>query len=477
VLSTLLTLTLAADPVAALNALEADNDKVEAAFDGLCGAVKDGRRDGSLPVSSLAWATGCSLRALTLGPVVKGEQAAHVLWEVEGRSASGERLSERGEADVTLSRSGAITITRWSDTWRETVRRAQPRFVERAEEAGLVVPPLKAVRRNDAELVNGGLSVIDVTGDGVPEVFTVDANVVLRFDRTSAAPLRYTRATVHTLPRETMATGVVGGDLDGDGDVDLLVTGYPAVVPVVLRNDGASFVPVPLPPAARGGYAGAVLSDLDVDGDLDLALLPYDLGAGFPWDMLEAPDGERLKLLRGQPGVGFSVWKLPKSVTPPRWSLAGVAGDVLGLGRPQLYVANDFGSNDLYVFTGDGGVENRALAVGLDDPGNGMSADLGDFDGNGRLDVAVANMFSKAGTRVVGAAKVSERLKGRLSKFARGNTLYLSRDGGFDEVATAQGVNRGLWAFGTLLTDVDDDGRLDVAVANGYLSRPNRRDL
>jgi hypothetical protein len=122
-------------------------------------------------------------------------------------------------------------------------------------------------------------------------------------------------------------------------------------------------------------------------------------------------------------------------------------------------------------------VSNVAVAVGLDDPGNGMSADVGDFDGDGRLDVAVANMFSKAGTRVVGAAKVNERLKARLSKFARGNTLYLSRDGGFDEVASSQGVNRGLWAFATLLADVDDDGRLDVAVANGYLSRPNRRDL
>ncbi len=78
---------------------------------------------------------------------------------------------------------------------------------------------------------------------------------------------------------------------------------------------------------------------------------------------------------------------------------------------------------------------------------------------------------------MLAATKVNAKLKAKLDKFARGNTLYLARDGGFVEVATEQGVNRGLWAFGTLMTDVDDDGRLEVAVANGYISRANRKDL
>lgn len=475
-LTSLLSLhAFAGDPIAALNALEADNDVVEAAFDSICGGVKDGRRDGPLPVKNLVWASACSLRALSLGATKAGLQPAHLLWEVEGRDATGARVSERGEADVTLARSAPLTISSWKDTWRETVRRERPRFVERAEEAGLSVPPLEAVRQT--ELINGGLSVLDVTGDGIAEVFTVDANVVLRFDRRSAAPLRYEVSTAFKFPSGVLATSVLGGDFDGDGDVDLLLTAAPAVVPVVLRNDGASFTPTPLPKSARGDYVGAVPSDFDGDGDLDLALLPYDLASGFPLDMLESTEGRRLVLVRGAAGVTFLPWKTPGSQVKPRWTLAGVSGDVLHLGGPQLYLANDFGSNDLYVFQRDGGVGNRAVAAGLEDPGNGMSADLGDFDGDGQLDLSVANMFSKAGTRVVGAAAVSEKLKARLSKFAKGNTLYLARDGGFVEVASQQGVNRGLWAFATLMTDVDDDGRLDVACANGYLSRPNKRDL
>lgn len=53
-------------PLPALNDQEDDNDRIETAFDALCGAVKDGRRDGPIPVKTVAWATACSLRALKL---------------------------------------------------------------------------------------------------------------------------------------------------------------------------------------------------------------------------------------------------------------------------------------------------------------------------------------------------------------------------------------------------------------------------
>ncbi len=123
-------------------------------------------------------------------------------------------------------------------------------------------------------------------------------------------------------------------------------------------------------------------------------------------------------------------------------------------------------------------MRDAARERGLDDPGNGMSAEVGDLDGDGRLDVYVANMFSKAGTRVVQGSGAKGVVRERLEKFAKGNTLYLAQpDGGFTESAEALGVNRGYWAFGSVLFDYDDDGRLDVAVADGYFSHPNRKDL
>src|SRR5690606_22590676 len=128
---------------------------------------------------------------------------------------------------------------------------------------------------------------------------------------------------------------------------------------------------------------------------------------------------------------------------------------------------------DLYVFDDDGGARNVAKERGLDDPGNGMSADVADLDRDGRLDLYVANMFSKAGTRVLGNTVADAKSKAVLEKFARGNTLYVALDdGGFAERAAELGVNRGLWAFGSVMFDADDDGRLEVAVADGYYSHP-----
>lgn len=122
-------------------------------------------------------------------------------------------------------------------------------------------------------------------------------------------------------------------------------------------------------------------------------------------------------------------------------------------------------------------MSNVATAHGVVDPGNGMSADVADFDGDGQLDLYVSNMFSKAGTRVLATTKgLPPGLMDTVKKFARGNTLYVARDGGFDEIAGPTGINRGLWAFSSVMTDFDADGKLDVAVANGYLSHPNRKD-
>ncbi len=275
-----------------------------------------------------------------------------------------------------------------------------------------------------------------------------------------------------------IVTSAVAADFDGDGDVDLVVTFFPSQAPRILRNDAGKLVPAgTIEPGGR--LQSGLASDLDGDGNLDLVLLPYQLADVIPSDMLEAKNGESLRFLRGDGKLGFTPWPLPKTVVPPRWSLAGVSADILGLGRPQLYVANDFGSNDLYVFDPDGGVRNVAAQLGLDDPGNGMSAEVGDLDGDGRLDVYVANMFSKAGTRVVaGASRAKGAVRQRLEKFARGNTLYLAQpDGGFVESAQALNLNRGFWAFASVLFDYDDDGRLDVAVADGYFSHPKRKDL
>lgn len=468
-----LLLVLAASPNSAqLDAQEDFNDRLETRFGALCTAIKTS--GGRVPSSfaqppsliepkEIRWVKTCSFRALSLSGGAN-EKQAHMLWELDGLTTQGERVTERGEADATLKNEKAgWRFTRFTDTSREVVHRARARFTE--VDVGLTFPTART-----GHLLLGGLAVRDFNADGVLDVAATDGADVVVFTQKDG---RFTPKVVSNGHPRMWTSSVVAADFDADGDVDLLVTHHPGMVEL-FRNDAGEFS-LDRIIGENGQWHSAVTGDLDGDGHLDLALLPYPL-EGAPTNPLEAGNGFQVQLFRGDGKLGFTRW-LADVQFPKRWTLAAVVADVLNQGRPQLYVANDYGSNDLWKFENDGGATNVAVASGLDDPGNGMSADVADFDGDGHADLYIANMFSKAGTRVLAATKgLPPDLMDKVKKFARGNTLYVSRDGGFEELAPTTGVNRGLWAFGSVMTDFDSDGRLDVAVANGYLSHPNRKD-
>ena len=475
--SLLLALLLSADP--RLDAIEALNDHLEDRFDAICGALKGGSRTvpaGPVP-QSMVWVTSCSLRALKLEPTGATSRAVHLLYELEGRAEDGARVIERGEADGRVKKVGRDwQLTEFKPTWQHAVRREAPRFVEVGGVTGLAFPPRK-LGPTAAEILTGGLAVRDFDRDGRLDFAAVDGSTLYLFRNVEGGErgYRFERSVLLEAPKGNFITSAAAGDFDGDGDPDLVVVFFHDAPPAVLENQDGKLVAKGT--LDRGGrLQSALATDLDGDGLLDLVVLPYPLAAGVPSDMLETKNGEPVRVYRGDGKLGFTPWPLPAA--PGRWSLAAVSADLLQLGRPQLYVANDFGSNDLYVFQADGGARNVAVERGLDDPGNGMSADVADVDGDGRLDLYVGNMFSKAGTRVVGNTPADARRKAVLEKFARGNTLYLALDdGGFVERASELGVNRGLWAFASVTFDADDDGRLEVAVADGYYSDVKRKDL
>jgi hypothetical protein len=476
-----------------LDSRETLQDSLEAFFDSrLCGPLKQGRftwpeetaaPEARLPTESFISISGCSVRALGFEPSPRAA-TVRMLFELDGVDREGALRSVRGEAAATLSRprKDAWRLERLEPTWRQEALRPEPRFVEQAEASGLVLPPEAEGEGAgmQAAMSTGALAVRDFNADGLPDVLVADPGGLYLFRAT--APRRYERTRLKAaLPKGAWFSSLAAGDFDGDGDPDVIVTTQTAwnadSRSVVLRNEGGtlSAAASTLPPV---NTHASVATDFDVDGKLDLVLIHYPMKSQ-PDDFLAAKDGRPARFFRGRGDFTFEEVSPPRAEQHRRWGLAAVAADLLGEGRPQVYVANDFGDNDLWRFDAKAGLRDVADAHGLRDPGNGMSADVGDVNGDGRLDLYVANMFSKAGTRVLAAAaQVRPELKARLDKFAGGNTLYLAREGGgFDEVAQARGVNRGLWAFGSIFLDADDDGRLDVAVANGFYSAPNRKDL
>jgi len=151
-------------------------------------------------------------------------------------------------------------------------------------------------------------------------------------------------------------------------------------------------------------------------------------------------------------------------------------------GDQDVYICNDFAPDHLYRNEGPRGSSGEPRFVdvtkelaGESMQGFGMGASWGDYDRDGKLDLYVSNMFSKAGRRIT---RSIEGLDPRVPYAARGNLLFKNKSFGFDQVAgvEAESVNVAKvgWAYGAQFVDVDNDGWLDIYSASGFYTAPEQ---
>ncbi len=274
-------------------------------------------------------------------------------------------------------------------------------------------------------------------------------------------------------PGTGVSMGALWGDIDNDGYEDLFLYKYGR--PELFRNDrGQAFVRISeqagLPPWVNAN--SALWWDYDRDGWLDLFLAGYwaedidlwklETTRIMPESFEYAQNGGRKYLFRNRGDGTFEETSEALGIRSRRWTLAASAADLFGTGYPDLFLANDYGVAELYSNRGGKGfVEiGRETGVGRT-PKSGMNSSFGDVFNDGRLSIYKTNI-SEPGVLV------------------QANDLWVPKAGTagagleYEDLAATLGVDLGGWSWGAQFGDLNNDGTLDIYLANGYVSAGER---
>lgn len=251
-----------------------------------------------------------------------------------------------------------------------------------------------------------------------------------------------------------------------------------------LKRDAFKFARAP-----RGTFTHAAVADYDRDGRLDIYFCTYMYYLGldqyhYPIPYFDARNGPPNCLFHNEGNAVFveKTEEAGLNKDNDRYSFACAWGDANDNGLPDLCIANDFGSSQLYRNNGNGTFTIASGESHIEDVGAGMSACWSDFDNDGHQDVYITSMWEPAGQRVSEQerfhANASTNVRALFQRHARGNALYRNQSSGkFINLAQQAGVAMGRWSWSADFWDFDHDGYSDLYVTNGYISAPDRNDL
>ncbi len=328
-----------------------------------------------------------------------------------------------------------------------------------------------------ADTIQAGAAFIDVNGNGLPDIFLTNAN------GPNALYINNGDGTFTEIADEAgiadpdgVAIGVAAADYDNDGHCDILLTTLSGLK--LFRNKGnGRFSDVTfdaLLARGEGHPASAAWVDFNGDGHLDL-YVTYWLDEVPEFRLEMSPDftrkaytaasrSHRLFQNNGN-GTFTDVTKYLNAGEIHGAGLAVGSFDYDDDGRPDLYIVNDFGHhirpNTLFRNLGprDDGWAFREVGgpAGVDAAFHGMGVAVGDYDGDGRLDMFATNLGS--------------------------NVLYRNRgDATFEEMTNRAGVGRAVVrgedssGWGTAFLDFDNDGVLDLYFVAGRLYPEQKAD-
>ena len=416
--------------------------------------------------------------------------------------------------------------------WRELkVRGEQPGFTRLdASRAGLEFENYVS----DSALVGNrylghgaGVAIGDVDGDGLPDVFfakTEGCSALFhnlgswKFENVAKA------AGVEVCDRRS--TGTAFADIDGDGDLDLILLATMGPNAVFLNDGKGKFSEhrdLGIDTTGNGGTTVA-LADVDGDGHLDMYVANYrrfaiedslppqqrslnqivrqvgpnkyevaperrnefkvvmrpDMGGlkmtarGAPDDFYRYANGKFVRVPFASVTFRDTAGK-PLAEEPESFGLGARFADLNNDGVPDLYVVNDFEDTDeFWLNDGKGGFRLADWRAQRQMSNSAMGIDIGDVNGDGLPDLFEVDMLAndrRVQTQVPTHTPIRKKPgTASLTLQQQRNTMFVNRgDGTFAEVGMAAGVAASGWSWSTVLSDVDLDGWEDILITNGHV--------
>ncbi len=364
----------------------------------------------------------------------------------------------------------------------------QPIFKDVAEQVGLRFQHYNGMTGKFylPEITGSGAALFDFDNDGDLDVFLVQGNVLEPDTKPTGSPrgklfrndlnlkrtLSFTDVTQQSgIVATGYGMGAAAGDINNDGLPDLYLTNLGSNQMYLNKGDG-KFVDVTKESGTDDPRwsTSASFFDYDRDGWLDLMIVNYAdfsvtnspncYAATTARDyctprVFRAP-GNRLFHNKGN-GVFEDVTVAAGVSKEFGHGLGIVTADFNDDGWIDMYVANDGDPNQLWTNQKNGTFVNDALLAGASVNRNGqaeagMGVDVGDFDGNGTEDIFVTHLMDET------------------------NTLYVNLGKALFEDRTRESglgmPGRRFTGFGTVFFDYDNDGWLDLFVANGAVQLP-----
>ncbi|MEO5599535.1 MAG: VCBS repeat-containing protein [Cyclobacteriaceae bacterium] len=336
----------------------------------------------------------------------------------------------------------------------------------------------------------GGVAVGDINNDGLQDIYFT-GNMTSSTLYLNKGNLKFEDITDQAMVGTTKwANGVAMVDINQDGFKDIYVcVGGNRNTPekhrlnlLFINNGDATFTESAVSYGlADSGYGiQSAFFDYDGDGDLDMYLLrnsfvSYHRNASRR-KLVNGEAESTDKLFRNNGDNTFTDVSRKAGILIEGFGLGVEVCDINDDGWPDVYVSNDFITNDLvWINNQDGTFTNQAARYLKHQTFNGMGVDVADYNNDGKVDIVVLDMLPEDNKRW----KLTPR-GNSYDEFQKGinngyepqyirNTLQLNNGNGtFSEIGQLAGIEATEWSWSALFADYDHDGSKDLFITNGY---------